>query len=468
MSASDARHGRRGFRRWRRTRPFWGGVFTVASGIEIILIPLAPTGVTIHQGIAGVGSWLAGMLLIVSGLLMWFQPQQRSFFGVLAVLLSLASFVTSNLGGFLFGMLLGLVGGALGFAWAPHTAKAHGGEPGPEPGGGRHRPRGDDHGSDPRGDDLGPDPRGDDHRPQPHDSERPYGSARASAEPNETNRPPSRYLSLALLPALLGAGLMGTPARQTAASAAGCNWFTSVFGCTAPSPSPSSPAPLPVPLPGATRQPGAGSAQPGVPAAPGDTGACDTGSPPLTTAKPGAGASCPTRKNCPAPKPMTGQSAKEMAKEIAKAAPCAKPGKARSAPAGQARTSTDPATLNASSLTMSGLHYDGVVELPTSTGSPVRMLRFSMEQAVLDNVDQHFGRGARPARLRAGTLTLDGGVVMYTSKMKSKLFGVLPLTFTPEHPPPLVPSKMFMTDVVSEQASVVATSAALKGLDLSL
>src|SRR3954454_5163163 len=128
MRASDAGHGRHGFRHWRRTRPFWGGVFTVASGAEIILIPLAPAGVTIHQGIAGVASWLAGALLIVSGALMWFQPQQRSFFGVLTVLLALVSFVTSNLGGFLFGMLLGLVGGALGFAWTPRPATPPGDE----------------------------------------------------------------------------------------------------------------------------------------------------------------------------------------------------------------------------------------------------------------------------------------------------------------------------------------------------
>ncbi|MDT7599789.1 MAG: hypothetical protein QOK26_1866, partial [Pseudonocardiales bacterium] len=35
------------------------------------------------------------------------------------VLLSLVSFVTTNLGGLVVGMLLGIVGGSLGFAWRP-------------------------------------------------------------------------------------------------------------------------------------------------------------------------------------------------------------------------------------------------------------------------------------------------------------------------------------------------------------
>ena len=113
-----------GFRRWRRTRPFWGGVFAVLGGLELIAIPLAPMPLVVHQGMAGVASWLIGALLVTAGVLMWTQPAQRSFYGILAVLLSLASFLTSNFGGFFVGLLLGLVGGALGFAWSPAAADA--------------------------------------------------------------------------------------------------------------------------------------------------------------------------------------------------------------------------------------------------------------------------------------------------------------------------------------------------------
>lgn len=113
-----------GFRRWRRTRPFWGGAFAVLGGLELISIPFAPLGVTILQGMPGVASWLAGALLIMCGALVWFQPSQRFFFGVLAIVVALGSFVTSNLGGFMFGMLLGLIGGGLMFAWTPRTEEA--------------------------------------------------------------------------------------------------------------------------------------------------------------------------------------------------------------------------------------------------------------------------------------------------------------------------------------------------------
>lgn len=119
-AATDGHRDRRStFATWRRSRPFWGGVFAVLGGVELILIPLAPMPVVIHQGIAGISSYLIGALLAVIGLLLWFQPNQRTFYGIVAVLLSLASFVTSNFGGFVVGELLGLVGGALGFAWMP-------------------------------------------------------------------------------------------------------------------------------------------------------------------------------------------------------------------------------------------------------------------------------------------------------------------------------------------------------------
>ncbi|MEU6748219.1 DUF6114 domain-containing protein, partial [Spirillospora sp. NPDC046719] len=133
-----------GFRRWRRTRPFWGGAFAVLGGAELIAIPLAPMPLVVHQGIAGVASWLIGALLIAAGALMWFQPAQRGFFGILAVLLSLASFLTSNFGGFLVGMLLGLLGGALGFAWAPARPRGPDDPGGPEA---PARPRAGGHGA---------------------------------------------------------------------------------------------------------------------------------------------------------------------------------------------------------------------------------------------------------------------------------------------------------------------------------
>ncbi|TXK34227.1 DUF6114 domain-containing protein [Nonomuraea sp. C10] len=107
------------FRRWRRTRPFWGGLWVAAGGAVILLAPLAPLPLLVRQGVAGISGYLAGLLLVAAGLLSWWQHGQRVFLGVAAIALSLGSFVTSNLGGLGLGMLAGLTGGALLCAWSP-------------------------------------------------------------------------------------------------------------------------------------------------------------------------------------------------------------------------------------------------------------------------------------------------------------------------------------------------------------
>jgi hypothetical protein len=56
-------------------------------------------------------------------------PAQRLFSSLVAAVLALASWVTSNLGGFVFGLLLGLVGSALAFAWSPAEAGGSAAEP---------------------------------------------------------------------------------------------------------------------------------------------------------------------------------------------------------------------------------------------------------------------------------------------------------------------------------------------------
>ncbi|MET7638522.1 DUF6114 domain-containing protein [Streptomyces sp. NPDC005438] len=111
------------FREWRWQRPFWGGLLTLLGGIPIMYIPYANLtlgSLTIRMSTtAGAGSLIIGVLLVVLGLTMWFQPHSRVFAGVAAILLALVSLVVSNVGGFLVGFLLALVGGALGVSWAP-------------------------------------------------------------------------------------------------------------------------------------------------------------------------------------------------------------------------------------------------------------------------------------------------------------------------------------------------------------
>jgi hypothetical protein len=110
---------RSAFRRWRRTRPFWGGFLVVLGGIEITFTEKAPFEVVVHVGLYGLAGYLLPVILVLCGLLILFNPQQRTFYSILSVLLSLGTWLTSNLGGFIIGMILGIVGGSLAFGWAP-------------------------------------------------------------------------------------------------------------------------------------------------------------------------------------------------------------------------------------------------------------------------------------------------------------------------------------------------------------
>jgi hypothetical protein len=93
-------------------------LLVLLGGAEILLSERAPLPVVIHVGIQGLAGYLVPAVLLLCGLLLWFTPEQRTFYSILAVLLSLGSWITSNLGGFFVGMALGLVGGSLAFAWA--------------------------------------------------------------------------------------------------------------------------------------------------------------------------------------------------------------------------------------------------------------------------------------------------------------------------------------------------------------
>lgn len=120
------------FRHWRWQRPFWAGLMTLLSSVPIVYIPYAdPSFSDLSLRLAtttGSGSLIIGVLLVVLGLTFWFQRHARVFAGVAAILLGLVSLVVSNFGGFLFGFLLALIGGAMGIAWVagePEPRAAH-------------------------------------------------------------------------------------------------------------------------------------------------------------------------------------------------------------------------------------------------------------------------------------------------------------------------------------------------------
>ncbi|MEU6813611.1 DUF6114 domain-containing protein [Streptomyces sp. NPDC046860] len=111
------------FRDWRGGRPFWAGLFTLLGGLPIAYFPYATlklgTMAVSMATTAGAGSLIIGLLLVTLGLTMWFQQATRIFAGVAAILLALVSLVVSNIGGFIVGFVLAMLGGALSIAWAP-------------------------------------------------------------------------------------------------------------------------------------------------------------------------------------------------------------------------------------------------------------------------------------------------------------------------------------------------------------
>ncbi|MER7171156.1 DUF6114 domain-containing protein [Streptomyces mesophilus] len=110
---------RRVLRRWRRTRPFWGGLLLILGGLELLLVPLSPLTVLVSLGLGGIAAIGIGLALIVAGLFLWLLPHTRHYVSVNALILSVLSFAATNLGGFLVGMLLGIAGSAMGFGWTP-------------------------------------------------------------------------------------------------------------------------------------------------------------------------------------------------------------------------------------------------------------------------------------------------------------------------------------------------------------
>lgn len=112
------------FRAFRRTRPFWGGLWLLVGGWLILRLSMVSVQIVVSAGLAGFGGWLTGGGLIVCGLIAWAAPTQRYIAGIIAILLAVASLVLSNLGGMFFGMLFGILGGAMVLAWGPKKTRS--------------------------------------------------------------------------------------------------------------------------------------------------------------------------------------------------------------------------------------------------------------------------------------------------------------------------------------------------------
>jgi hypothetical protein len=125
---SDARRAGRG---WRRSRPFWGALITMAGAAEIIAVrlslPMHNPRTFIPAGV------LIAIAIIACGLLLLFDPAKRSGYATAIVALAILALATSHLGGYLAGTLLAGAGGATAFAWVPRRTRPAGAAATPAP-----------------------------------------------------------------------------------------------------------------------------------------------------------------------------------------------------------------------------------------------------------------------------------------------------------------------------------------------
>lgn len=109
----------------RSTRPLLGGALLLLAGLEILWVDGRDLGVVL-SGASGSTPVVLGSVLVLFGLLAWVTPLYAPMIGLLAQGAAVLSFFAANLGGYVIGALLGVIGGALVFAWrldSPFVAK---------------------------------------------------------------------------------------------------------------------------------------------------------------------------------------------------------------------------------------------------------------------------------------------------------------------------------------------------------
>lgn len=112
------------FRRFRRSRPFWGSVILL-FGAYFIGNPIVGGGFgfAVDLGAKALTPLLIAFGMGAAALVALFQPAQRHFPAIVAAGLSVAALPLANLGGWIIGTAAGIVGSSLIFGWAPYSEK---------------------------------------------------------------------------------------------------------------------------------------------------------------------------------------------------------------------------------------------------------------------------------------------------------------------------------------------------------
>jgi Family of unknown function (DUF6114) len=362
--------GRRTFRRWRRGRPFWAGVFLILGGLQLFLSTQLNLGdIEISFGPQGFLAILLPVVLVLCGILVWVTPQHRMFYSVIGSVTAVYSLLGLNLGGWFLGMLFGIIGGALGISWTPVTPKPPPAEQVPPP--------------------LPPDQAADERPTEDLTGplvDEPPGTDQTA--PVRAPRQDPRTYVAAALPLLLAA-VLAAPAPVTQI----CLPLLCPDEEETPTPSPS-PEPEPDPDPDPTGEP-----EPTPSPAPTDPG------------------EEPTDPTSPTPSPN----------------PSLTPIPTLPPPSGHPLVSSEPALMTADRLDQQDFLFEGITELPTADG-PIRVLQFSFSRATATNFSLTTTGEGQPSRVTADPLVLAGDVKFYTDRFSGNALGALPLELTPDSP----------------------------------
>ena len=129
----------------------------------------------------------------------------------------------------------------------------------------------------------------------------------------------------------------------------------------------------------------------------------------------------------------------------------------------------DPWRLESSRLTLGGLDYHGVVKVKTYSGTVKPVLKFTAKTTDIKDLHQlTVGPKGQTGHVKAAegsTSTIrNGEVTMYTEELKGNIFGLIPITFNPESPPPLNVPWAFFTKVKVVQAGQFGGTLTVPGL----
>jgi hypothetical protein len=131
----------------------------------------------------------------------------------------------------------------------------------------------------------------------------------------------------------------------------------------------------------------------------------------------------------------------------------------------------DPWQLQASSLLLKGADYQGVVKVKTANGTVKEALKYVISggtdigdlHQTVDDKDAGVKYHVQAGKGTTSTIR-DGKTVMYTESISGNLLGLIPITFDPEHPPPLNIPLIYFTNVKVVQAAQFGGTLTVPGM----